>query len=131
VFINDSYNASPASVKAALSNLPDPKEGGRKIAVLGAMGELGVFAEKAHKEVGEFASSYVDVLLCAGEGSLHMKGAFAESGKKVLHFPSIEILKQEVSQHIQPGDVVLLKGSNLAQLWTVLESKTDGRVKDD
>jgi UDP-N-acetylmuramoyl-tripeptide--D-alanyl-D-alanine ligase len=124
VFINDSYNAGPVSMKAALSNLPSPKSKGKTIAVLGEMGELGVFSEKAHAEIGSFASSYVDVLLCAGDECLHMMKAFAKSGKKVLHFPTVELLKREVDSHIQVDDVVLLKASNLARMWTILEKKT-------
>ena len=124
VFINDSYNAGPVSMKAALSNLPTPKSQGKTIAVLGEMGELGVFSEKAHAEIGAFASSYVDVLLCAGDECLHMMKAFAESGKRVLHFPTVELLKKEVDSHIKVDDVVLLKASNLAKMWTILEKKT-------
>ena len=98
--------------------------GGRRIAVLGEMGELGTFSKSAHTEIGAFASSYVDVLLCAGGECLHMMKGFAESGKRALHFSTVESLKEEVDSHIQKGDVVLLKASNLARLWTILEKQT-------
>ncbi|MCL1925076.1 MAG: UDP-N-acetylmuramoyl-tripeptide--D-alanyl-D-alanine ligase [Defluviitaleaceae bacterium] len=63
--INDSYNASPASMKAVLELLSEQE--GEKIAILGDMFELGEFSEKYHREVGEFAAAKVDALYAIGE----------------------------------------------------------------
>src|SRR5581483_11090329 len=64
VFINDSYNASALSMKAALTNLPEPKAGKKRVAVLGAMKELGIHTEQSHREVTLTALENVDHLLC-------------------------------------------------------------------
>ena len=58
-FINDAYNASPESMKAALTHLPAPKQGGKTIAVLGMMIDMGPTSDEVHREVGRFAQKYV------------------------------------------------------------------------
>lgn len=121
VYINDSYNASPISMRAALENTPRPKPGGKVIAALGHMGELGLFSKKAHQEIGEVASLHADLLLCVGEDTPHMAKSFALSGKPALYFDSFEEFKNELKKTICQGDVVLVKASNSLKLWRVLE----------
>src|SRR5262249_26317578 len=58
LFVNDSYNASEISLKAALESLPSPNNGGKRIAVIGEMLELGKYSERCHRQVGEFALKY-------------------------------------------------------------------------
>src|SRR5207244_8402345 len=76
LLINDSYNANPASMRAALEHLAEHE--GRKVAVLGEMAELGPTAPEYHREVGELAESLgIDVVLAVGElargyGGLHV-----------------------------------------------------------
>ena len=60
VYIDDSYNASPYAVKVALAHLPAPKSKGKRIAVLGAMKELGAFCASSHREVGEWATRFAN-----------------------------------------------------------------------
>ncbi|MBM3198586.1 MAG: UDP-N-acetylmuramoyl-tripeptide--D-alanyl-D-alanine ligase [Chlamydiae bacterium] len=120
-YINDAYNANPESMKAALENLPRPQEGGRVIAVLGEMRELGTFTEEAHEEVGRWAASYADMLLCLGEQTLPMKKVFTHGGKKACLYTSLEEIKQALQNEVRVGDVVLLKGSNSLGLWKLLE----------
>lgn len=121
VFINDSYNANPTSMKAALNNLPMPREGGKRIAVLGAMKELGVYAEQGHLDVARAASSQVDHLLCCGEECLVMVEVFEKLGKPAEYFEEFEDLRRRVFELATVGDVVLLKGSNSKKLWLILE----------
>src|SRR5204863_8886149 len=74
-FIDDSYNANPDSMKAALRTLIELEADGRRIAVLGEMGELGAETERGHREVGEKAATLgVDQLIAIGE-----------TGKIVVH----------------------------------------------
>jgi UDP-N-acetylmuramoyl-tripeptide--D-alanyl-D-alanine ligase len=122
-FINDCYNANPDSMKAALANLPVPERGGRKIAVLGHMVELGIHSDAMHRDVGVFASLHVDKLLCLGSRCLPMKEGFLLSGRSVEHFDLMEEMKKSLFSQIAPGDVVLVKASNSVGLWKVLETE--------
>lgn len=120
-FINDSYNANPTSMRAALMNMPRPGSEGKSIAVLGAMKELGVFAMQSHLEVGQLALNRVDYLICLGEECLPMVDLFRSEGRPVDFYLEISDVKQRLAQLAKQGDVVLLKGSNSKQLWRVLE----------
>lgn len=125
VFINDSYNASPASMGAALTNLPEPREGGRRVAVLGEMKELGKFSEKSHREIGELAFTQVDHLLCLGKGCQPMVDVFSKGGKAVNWFEDLTQLRETLFSFIKTGDVVLIKGSNSNQMWRILDDSEE------
>lgn len=120
LYINDAYNASPASMKAALENLPKPAPHGKVIAALGDMRELGSFSCQAHEEIGKVAASCVDELLCLGEETLALIEAFKGSGRKAKHFLDLALLKEELFQRARPGDVVLIKASNSLKMWSIL-----------
>ena len=121
VFINDSYNANATSMRAALTNLPQPAAGKKRIAVLGAMKELGEHTEQSHRDVALIALEHVDHLLCLGEECLTMVEEFEKANKPAEYFDALEGLKMRVMDLAEPGDVVLLKGSNSKKLWLVLE----------
>lgn len=121
LFLNDSYNAAEMSVKGALETLPSSKNGGRKIAVLGSMMELGKFSEECHRRVGEFALQHVDHLYCFGIECEPMYHLWKEAGKPAQLFIDRDKLMQTLREILQPNDVVLLKGSRSKQLWRVLE----------
>ena len=121
IFLNDSYNANPASMQAALFNLPTPSKGGRKIGVLGAIRPLGTFAEESHRQLGSMALECVDHLLCLGEECAPMIELFERAGRPAELHESVEALKARVHALALPGDVVLIKGSNSNQLWKILE----------
>jgi UDP-N-acetylmuramoyl-tripeptide--D-alanyl-D-alanine ligase len=121
LFLNDSYNASEISVKAALQILPKPKDHGRKIAVLGSMLELGRFSEECHSRVGEFALQYVDELYCLGEECEPLYKIWQAAGRPVYWFNHRSDLVASLRQNLRPTDVVLLKGSRSKELWKVLE----------
>jgi len=122
IFINDSYNANPESMKLAISNLPKPENGGRTIFALGHMVELGSSSESAHREIGEYAHKYGDRLFCLGEKCLPMKEAFEKSDKPVEHFEDIKSMQKSLFSELKKGDVVLIKASNSVGLWRILES---------
>lgn len=121
LFINDSYNANVASMRAALTNLPKPVPGKKRIAVLGAMKELGIYTEQSHLEVAKIALSHVDYLLCLGEECMTMVEVFQKEGKPVEHFLDFESLKKRVYEVAEKGDVVLIKGANSKRLWQILD----------
>jgi len=121
IFINDSYNANLTSMRAALSSLPAPRTGKKKIAVLGAMKELGTFTEQSHFEVAKIALSHIDYLLCLGEECVTMVDLFQKEGRPVEYFLEFDAIKKRVFELAEEGDVVLLKGSNSKKLWKILE----------
>lgn len=120
IFIDDTYNANPASMKAALLSLPTPKERGRKIAILGSMRELGSFSEEAHREVGRFAAEKLDHLFLLGEETKAMKQAWVKS-ESVEWFSEKEALIERVGRYLRAHDVLLCKASRSLQMETVLE----------
>jgi UDP-N-acetylmuramoyl-tripeptide--D-alanyl-D-alanine ligase len=121
LFLNDSYNASELSVKAALETLPQPQSHGRKIAVLGSMMELGKFSDECHRKVGEFALNHVERLYCLGDECLPMVEVWKKEGRGVEHFKNRSDLVDRLRVDLKPADVVLLKASCSKELWKVLE----------
>ncbi|MBE6090691.1 MAG: UDP-N-acetylmuramoyl-tripeptide--D-alanyl-D-alanine ligase [Clostridium beijerinckii] len=109
--INDSYNANPDSMKAALEVLKN-YSGSRKIAVLGTMGELGDYAEEAHIQVGEFAKDKADILLTTGEFKEYYKKGF---GERTMVFESKQELMQRLTDMIKVDDTILIKASRSAK----------------
>lgn len=114
LLLEDSYNANPLSVNAALLTLSEMNGMGRHIAVLGDMLELGEKSTELHREVGCKAAALVDILLVLGEMKDAVAEGFIETGKnaKTLHLvqnhdEAIAILRDM----IQPGDRLLIKGS--------------------
>ena len=121
LFVNDAYNACVPSIKGALESLPAPKGNGRKIAVLSEMAELGGFAEACHKEVGEHALQYVDLMLCFGPHCKTIKDIWEAAGASVEWFMTRDEIVQAVKRHVKPGDVVLLKGARSRKMDKILE----------
>ncbi|MDR1535125.1 MAG: UDP-N-acetylmuramoyl-tripeptide--D-alanyl-D-alanine ligase [Planctomycetota bacterium] len=110
--INDSYNANPNSVLAALNVLADLPEG-RKIAVVGDMLELGRESRRLHREVGLSAGLMdIDALFTVGSESAAMAEAAQASVRLVVHhYSSLEALWLDLRGFLLPGDRVLVKGS--------------------
>jgi len=109
--INDSYNANPDSMKAALEVLKN-YSGTRKIAVLGTMGELGDYAKEAHIQVGKFAKDKADILLTTGEFKEYYKEGF---GEDTMVFESKQELIQRLTDMIKVNDTILIKASRSAK----------------
>ncbi|HEX2883221.1 MAG TPA: UDP-N-acetylmuramoyl-tripeptide--D-alanyl-D-alanine ligase [Candidatus Limnocylindria bacterium] len=119
--VDDTYNASPISVTAALEFLAETPvaAGKRRIAVLGDMLELGPDEERQHREVGARAAAGTDVLVAVGErGRWIAEGARAEGAPRVLQADdaaeAAELVEREVAP--VPGEIVLLKASRGIEL---------------
>ena len=113
--IDDSYNANPESVRAALAVLAAVP--GKKILVLGDMGELGGNAVALHERIGEEARlAGVDRLFAVGELSAHTVAKF---GAGARHFERIEELLAEVRTQLAANVTVLVKGSHFMQMERV------------
>jgi UDP-N-acetylmuramoyl-tripeptide--D-alanyl-D-alanine ligase len=122
--IDDTYNASPVSMKAGLEVLLSMTKSKRKIAVLADMKELGPDTKQFHHEIGEWLCTHpVDVLYTLGDLALEIEnGAKAGDGaREYQHFEDgdREGLYQALAADLQAGDCVLLKGSNSMKLAEV------------
>jgi UDP-N-acetylmuramoyl-tripeptide--D-alanyl-D-alanine ligase len=124
ILIDDSYNANPASVRAALVTLAEISEECRAMAVLGDMLELGEGSAAAHREVGELAASCVERLYLLGE----MAGEVA-AGARAGGLPADAVvvardhdeILADLRRTISAGDLVLVKGSRGLRMETVAE----------
>jgi UDP-N-acetylmuramoyl-tripeptide--D-alanyl-D-alanine ligase len=122
--VNDCYNASPLSMRAALDDLAAHEPEGRRIAVLGDMLELGAEEETLHREVGELAAAAgVDVLVTVGRRAAAMLDTFDGESYAVADATEAAALAGEL---IGPGDVVLVKGSRGVGLEVVAEALVAG-----
>ena len=121
--IDDTYNASPDSMKAALKVLCDYDVKGRKVAILGDMFEMGEFAPKLHQEVGQFAAeTNIDVLITIGDLAKHIYEGYQEKGtKEVYYFKTKEAFIENIMHVIQKEDCVLLKASRGMHFETLIE----------
>ena len=122
--IDDTYNANPDSVTAAikvLAALP-----GTRILVLGDMGELGAGAADLHREIGARAKAAgIDRLVALGDLSVEAVRAFGPGG---MHFERIEELLAEVEHALGPVVTVLVKGSRFMQMERVVQSFVEAKV---
>src|SRR6267143_4173729 len=122
-FIDDSYNANPDSMKAALRTLVELDADGKRIAVLGEMLELGKESERGHREVGECAAELgVDQLIAIGEAGAIIARAAEKGGvAKSVAVKSTNEAAEMLADIAAPGDLVLVKGSRSARTERVLE----------
>ncbi|NTV93822.1 MAG: UDP-N-acetylmuramoyl-tripeptide--D-alanyl-D-alanine ligase [Thiobacillus sp.] len=122
--LDDTYNANPDSVTAAIAVLAAQK--GTRILVLGDMGELGPNAVELHREIGAAAKQAgLDRLLCLGDLSIEAVKAFGEGG---MHFERIEELLAEVENALGPDATVLVKGSRFMKMERVVNSFVEAHV---
>jgi len=116
VVIDDTYNANPDSMKAAINVLA--KLAGKKILVLGDMGELGADAQNMHAEVGAYAKAAgLTALYCLGNLSVDTARSFGQGAE---HFSSAEAIAQAVLPALEQGTTVLVKGSRFMQMERVV-----------
>lgn len=124
-FINDAYNASPASMEAALKTLAEAKKAAknaRSIAVLADMLELGAISEDAHRRVGSWAVEYgTDLVLTYGDEAAYISNQVEKLGGKAMHFANRQEAADKLRQLADAGDIILLKGSNSMQVGKMLE----------
>jgi UDP-N-acetylmuramoyl-tripeptide--D-alanyl-D-alanine ligase len=121
LFIDDSYNAAPISMQAAIDSVPKAKDRGRRIAVLGAMLELGELSEHYHSMIGTYAIDRLDLLFCLGEECAPMEQAWVAAGRSVQRFSERCDLAKALRNELRRGDVVLIKGSLGTQIYKLIE----------
>lgn len=122
-FIDDSYNANPESVNAALRTLAELDTDGRRIAVLGEMRELGAESEQGHREIGETAATLrIDQLIAIGDLGQKIADAAHNAGlENSVAVPSTSSAAALLAEDVRPGDLVLVKGSRSARTEKVME----------
>lgn len=125
-FINDAYNASPASMEAALKTLAEAKKAAhgavRTIAVLADMLELGAISEDAHRRVGRWAvENGVDYVLTYGPEAAYISEEVKKLGGETCHYADRQGAADKLRQLATAGDIILLKGSNSMQVGKMLE----------
>ncbi len=122
VLIDDTYNANPDSMKAAIDVLASMQ--GLKILILGDMGELGVDAKKMHADIGAYAkNAQINALYCLGELSVEMVQNFGEGAKHfgLANEQAINEIAAAVSPQLATKVTVLIKGSRFMQMERVVD----------
>jgi UDP-N-acetylmuramyl pentapeptide synthase len=125
LLLDDSYNAAPASMRAALNTLQrfSPADGARRIAALGSMAELGPLTIEEHRALGREAAIHgVDLLVTVGEPAMDTRAAAIEAGipeENAMHFSTSVEAGRFLDIDVKKGDVVLVKGSQSARMEKV------------
>lgn len=123
LIIDDCYNAGPASMRAALEVLEQFPGAKRRVAVLGAMRELGDWTEKEHRATGIQAARIAELLIGVGEETKVLLEAAQKQGHQQTHwFEDAATAAAWLPERIQPGDVILVKGSRSVGLEKVVEA---------
>lgn len=118
--LDDTYNANPESMVAALETLAEVSVDGRKIAVLGKMGELGPHAADGYERVGRKAAEVVDTLICVGKEASAMADAATGLGN-IIAVADNAAACETLSRILKTGDLVLLKASRSARMEQILQ----------
>ena len=124
--VDDCYNANPVSMKASLDVLQDAL--GRRVAILGDMGELGKEEVEMHREVGVYAAARdIDKIICVGElaGDMAEAARLAAPTKDIVHFAEKESLLEALPEMIRDGDTILVKASHFMEFEKVVEMLKD------
>ena len=120
--INDSYNANPGSMRAALEMLAE-MEGQRKVVLLGDMLELGLSGPQLHVEMGQIAAEVADLIFTTGALGQHIAdGARAAGAEHVTHFVEKESAIAKLKSTLVVDDILLVKASRGLELWHVVEA---------
>ena len=123
LIVDDCYNANPMSMRASLDVLQDGA--GRRVAILGDMGELGENEIALHEEVGVHAAQCdIDVCICTGELCRHMaeKAKAENPALTVIHEPDRESLLTHLSDYVKEGDTILVKASHFMRFEEVVKA---------
>ena len=127
LILDDSYNAAPAAMKAAVDVLAQfhPAENAKRIAVLGKMAELGRYSEEEHKKIGaQVAASGVSLLVTITEPAQDIRRGAIAAGfpeSQTQHFSSSDEAGRWLDFHVKKGDIVLVKGAQSARTEKVVK----------
>jgi len=123
--INDAYNASPASMRAAFEVLLALGTSRRRLAVLGEMRELGEASESLHRDVGTAAAGAAELLITAGAGARAIAEGALDAGLTpghVHHTATIDEASTVLKTVMRSGDVILIKGSRALEMERIVDA---------
>ena len=127
LIINDAYNASPTSMKAAVDVISDLNDFEFKMLVLGSMFELGPNEVNYHGEVGEYISNNtnnIDLVISVGELAENITKQIKNDKIKTLHFPTTAEVSEYLKNNKHKNEVILFKASRSMKLETIIEEIT-------
>ena len=123
--VNDAYNANPDSMRASLDTIGNMECKGRRIAVLGDMGELGNNEYQLHIDVGSYAAkAKIDLLVCVGTLAVGIKsGALAADMDvdKIVSFATVDEALEFLNRNLKSGDLLLVKASRFMQMERIVK----------
>ncbi len=124
IIIDDTYNANPSSMQWAIKTLSDLPSNGKKAVVLGGMKELGEESEFYHREMGKFLKDLknIELIVLFGDETADTFSEFEYP--RALHFTDKAKLIEYLTQHLKPGDTVLVKGSRAFKMEEIVEALT-------
>ena len=123
MIVDDCYNANPMSMKASLDVLQDGL--GRKVAILGDMGELGTDEVALHEGVGVHAGQCrIDACICVGPLAAHIaeKASQTNPDLTVIREKDLESLLKNLNTYVKPGDTILVKASHFMKFENVVKA---------
>ena len=122
LYLDDTYNANPDSMEAALKTLRQISGQGRRIAVLGKMGELGDYAPEGYQRTGIAAGKLADILITVGKEASSIAESARKAGLGRIHeVEETAAAARMLEQLARPGDIVLVKGSRSAHMETLFQ----------
>jgi UDP-N-acetylmuramoyl-tripeptide--D-alanyl-D-alanine ligase len=130
LMINDAYNASPDSMTAAFDVVRQLAAGRRRVLVLGEMKELGLSGTMHHHGIGIEAAAAADILVTVGDSDAEEIGIAAEGlmpKERIFHVPSTMRAVELLEGILQPGDIVLVKGSRAMEMERVVAGIIEAR----
>lgn len=126
--IDDTYNASPDSMKGALKVLQQSSCSGRRVAILGEMYELGDSSDKLHYGVGVFARSCgIDQLIAIGPLAKHISEGCSGGETETFYFPTKEAFLKKKNEYVKAGDLILVKASRGMKMEEIVDKLLDER----
>jgi len=130
--IDDSYNAQPEAMRYAIATLNDiPKNGGRKVALLGKMAEIGAATENEHRSVGKaLAATDVDVVIGVGPEARFMLEEVPDTKIKIFKENIDGLFEELTNELLKPNDIVLIKGAHYSSRVFEIADKFWGGVSD-
>lgn len=124
IIIDDSYNASPVALQHAIDVLSRVKASGKKIAIIGDMFELGKYSVAEHKKMAPLLKTAADVVVLVGirtRGIAEELRTLGFDQSKIFMFDDSRQMGSTVTDLIAPGDIILVKGSQMARMERVVE----------